>query len=124
MGTHYNKKKREELKELFLEALEDSRGMITTSCKRAGITKQTVSNWRKDDPEFARRVEEIKDAQKEWVQGQLMTMIANGSTTAAIFFLKTQCGWKEAKEVEITTKQQIDVEKVLEDISKTLGEGE
>lgn len=116
------KKQRDEKKKLFIEALEESRGMITTSCQRAGITKKTLCEWREKDSDFDERINRIKEEQKEWVQGKLMTLIENGSTVATIFFLKTQCGWRETQKLEVSTKKSIDVEKALEDIKKTLGE--
>lgn len=123
MAKHYSKKRREELKSLFLETLEESRGMITTSLAAIGVTKQTLSNWRKDDQEFSDKIDEIKDRQKEWVQGKLMTLIENGNATATIFFLKTQCGWKEAQKVEVETVGDVDVKAAIEEIRKELADG-
>lgn len=118
------KKQREEKKKLFIEALEESRGMITTSCQRAGITKKTLCEWREKDSDFDERINRIKDEQKEWVQGKLMTLIENGSTTATIFFLKTQCGWRETQKLEVEQKGEVDINAVIQELKETLKEDE
>lgn len=114
------KKQREEKKKLFIEALEESRGMITTSCQRAGITKKTLCEWREKDSDFDEHINRIKDEQKEWVQGKLMTLIENGSTTATIFFLKTQCGWRETQHIELDKTGDIDIQSAIKEIKKEL----
>jgi hypothetical protein len=125
MARPFNKKQREEKKKLFLEALEESRGMITTSAAAVGVTRETIDNWRKADQEFDKAINEIKEHQKEWVQGKLMTLIENGNTSATIFFLKTQCGWKESQKLEVENLNDIDVQAAINEIReqmKTKGE--
>lgn len=125
MARPYNKKERDEMKKLFLEALEESRGMITTSAAAVGVTRETIDNWRKADPEFDKAINEIKEHQKEWVQGKLMALIDNGNTSATIFFLKTQCGWKESQKLEVENVNDIDVQAAINEIKeqmKTKGE--
>lgn len=114
------KKKRDEKKKLFIEALEESRGMVTTSCQRAGITKKTLCEWREKDKAFDEEINRIKEEQKEWVQGRLMTLIENGNTSATIFFLKTQCGWRETQKVEVENTNDVDVREMLKELKKDL----
>lgn len=127
MARPYTKKERDKKIQLFLEALEESRGMITTSCERAGITRKTLEKWRKELPpeELEDKINNIKAAQKEWVEGKLMTLIDNGNTSATIFWLKCQAGYKEASklEVEQTGTGTINVKEALEDIKRSLTEG-
>ena len=120
MARPFNKKQRDELKKLFLEALEESRGMITTSAAAIGVTRETIDNWRKADPEFDKAINEIKEHQKEWVQGKLMTLIENGNTSATIFFLKTQCGWKESQKLEVEQVNDIDINAAIREIREQL----
>lgn len=117
------KKQRDEKKKLFIEALEESRGMVTTSCQRAGITKKTLCEWREKDKAFDEEINRIKEEQKEWVQGRLMTLIENGNTSATIFFLKTQCGWRETQKVEVEQIGDIDVQAAIKEIRKELADG-
>lgn len=120
MGKPLKKTEREEKKKLFIDAMEDSWGMIATSCKRAGISKETLSNWRKADPEFNKQIDDIKERQKDFVQGQLMTAIRNGNVAATMFFLKTQCGWRETQRLEVDTNTLPDVEKMLREMKEQM----
>ena len=102
--------------------MEDSWGMIATSCKRAGISKETLSNWRKADPEFDKQIDDIKERQKDFVQGQLMTAIRNGNVAAMMFFLKTQCQWRETQHISVDTNTLPDVEQLLKEMKRQLDE--
>lgn len=110
------KAEREKKKELILEALEETMGMITTSCERAGVSRVSFEKWRKDDPEFDGKVNAIKAKQKEFVEGQLMTAIRNGNVAAMMFFLKTQAGWRETQKIEVSETSQIDVAAALREM--------
>lgn len=123
MARPYTKKEREQKKQLFLEAYDESKGMTTTSCIRTGITKETLSNWRKADPAFDLAVREIDEKWKEWVEGQLMTLIKKGNTSATIFYLKCKAGYMEKKAIEVETKGAIDINAELEEIRRTLDDG-
>lgn len=120
MARPYNKKQRVKLKRLFLEALEESRGMITTSAAAIGVTRETIDNWRKADPGFDKAINTIKERQKEWVEGKLMTAIENGNVASIMFFLKTQCGWRETQKVEVETTNDVDVREMLKELRKDL----
>ena len=124
MARYYKKEEREEKKKLFLEAYEESKGMTTTSCMRAGITRDTLLAWRQKDKDFDSKVIEIKDKWKEWVEGRLMTLIENGNTAAVMFFLKCKGGYQEKQKVEIEQTGEIDIKAAIENIKKTLKEDE
>lgn len=124
MARYYKKEEREEKKKMFLEAYEESKGMTTTSCIRAGITRDTLLAWRKKDKDFDSKVIEIKDKWKEWVEGRLMTLIENGNTAAVMFFLKCKGGYQEKQKVEIEQTGEIDIKAAIENIKKTLKEDE
>lgn len=125
MGKSLTKAEREKKKQLFLEAYEDSCGMLTTSCERVGVSRMTIHNWRKDDPEFDAAIEAIKEKTREYVEGQLMTLIRRGTPSAIYFWLKCQAGWREQpKQVELTTPQAIDVKAALEQIKDELDKDE
>tara|TARA_R110002050_G_scaffold81055_6_gene173256 strand:- start:499 stop:732 length:234 start_codon:yes stop_codon:yes gene_type:complete len=44
----------------------------------------------KEDKEFAKAVEEIKEAQVDYVEGQLIKNISKGKETSIIFYLKSK----------------------------------
>src|SRR5690606_34267910 len=48
-------------KKRFLEALQRRKGIVTLACKEVGISSMTFYRWQKDDPEFYRKSEEIRD---------------------------------------------------------------
>ena len=123
MGKPLTKKEREEKKKLFLEALEESMGMLTTSAERAGTTRESIDNWRKLDHEFDNAIKTIKDKQKEFVEGQLMSAIRNGNVASIMFFLKTQCGWRETQHIEVEQTGDIDVAAAINEIREQLGNG-
>lgn len=75
----------------FLKALNASMGIISDACRAAGISRQTFYNWQKKDEEFATKVHEVSESQKDFVEGKLLSNIKAGDTTSIIFYLKTKC---------------------------------
>lgn len=120
MAKYYKKEEREEKKKLFLEAYEESRGMTTTSCKRAGITRDTLLSWRAKDKKFDEQVTEIKERWKEWVEGRLMTLVENGNVAATMFFLKCKGGYQEKQKIELEQTGTIDIQAELKKMKETL----
>ena len=51
-------------KESLLKALEQSLGVVTVACKKAGIPRSTFYKWMKEDEGFAKEVKEIDNLQK------------------------------------------------------------
>ena len=78
-------------KEKLLKALEETQGLIYHACKKAGnISRSTYYRYMKEDKEFAKAVEEIKEAQVDYVEGQLIKNISKGKETSIIFYLKSK----------------------------------
>lgn len=75
-------------KERYLEALEKTVGNIAAACRATGIVRQTIINWRKADPEFAQKYDELKEGITDNVETSLLKKINEGDTTAIIFYLK------------------------------------
>ena len=80
----------EEKKEKFLEALTQSRGIISTACEAIGVCRGTYYRWYNADPEFKEKVEEITETQVDFVESKLIQAIDRGDITATIFYLKTK----------------------------------
>ncbi len=74
----------------FLEAFEKSYGVVSYACKAANISRQTYYNWRKTDPEFDVRANEIEETAIDIAEGKLFSQIGSGNITAIIFYLKTK----------------------------------
>lgn len=80
----------EEKKARFLESLKAAGGIIYAACENSGISRSTYYRWRAEDPDFAQGVEEVMEAQIDFVESKLMGLIRSGDTTATIFYLKTK----------------------------------
>ena len=119
-----NKEEREAKKKAFLAAMEETGGMIATSSERVGVSRMTILNWRKTDPEFDAAIKAIKDKTNEFVESQLMTLIRRGTPSAIYFYLKCQCGWREVQRVEVEHKEAIDVKAALEEIKAELAKND
>ena len=93
-------------KDLFLKALEQSLGVVTTACRTADIPRSTYYKWLKEDTEFADKVKDIEEIALDFAESQLHTQMKDGSTSATIFYLKTKGkkrGYIEKSELDITT---------------------
>ena len=78
-------------KEKLLEALKQTQGLIYHACKKAGnISRSTYYRYMKEDKEFAKAVEDIQQAQIDYVEGQLIKNISDGKETSIIFYLKSK----------------------------------
>jgi len=99
-------------KKAMLEALEKNLGIVTTACKNVGINRTTHYAWMEQDPHYAAAVSDIKEVAIDVVESELHKQIKEGSTTATIFFLKTQGkkrGYVEKQEIEQENKGEITV---------------
>ena len=111
-------------KELMLEALKKSLGIVTTACQNVGISRVTHYEWLNTDPEYKRQVEALDDVVLDFAESKLHQSINNGSDTATIFFLKTKGkkrGYIEKQEINNTnlnidanSEQEVDKEKLIE----------
>lgn len=124
MARPYKAEEIKEKKAAFLEAFEESKGMTTTSCKRAGITRDTLLAWKKKDKKFAEKVDEIKETWKEWVEGRLMTLVENGNVAATMFFLKCKGGYQEKQRIEVEQLGGLDIEATIKEMKKELNKDE
>ena len=64
-----------------------------------GIDSDTFAAIRKRDPEVFRSYKKGKAKAIHNIGGNLIEQAKDGNTAAAIFYLKTQAGWKETPEV-------------------------
>lgn len=85
--TRMSQKKR---KELALEALENSLGIISSACRMAEIPRSVFYEWMEKDPKFAEKVNEIGELSVDFSESALLNRVRQGDTTAIIFHLKTK----------------------------------
>ena len=77
-------------KESVLKALEQSLGVVNMACKKADVPRSTFYKWMKEDDDFAQQVQDIDNIALDFVESQLHRQIADNSTAATIFYLKTK----------------------------------
>jgi len=94
--------KTEHHKKALLEALEKSLGVVTTACKIAGVGRTTYYEWYKEDQDFRNKVDDLQNVALDFAESQLHKQIADNSTSATIFYLKTKGkkrGYVERQEI-------------------------
>jgi len=74
----------------FIEILKNSLGIVTTSCKKANVSRATYYLWKNGNPEFSKLCDEVIDITVDVVEQSLLNNIIKGDTTAIIFYLKTK----------------------------------
>ena len=97
-------------KKLMIQTLEKSLGVVTTACKKVGISRQTHYRWMEEDKDYKQAVEDIKNVTIDFVESQLHMQIKDGNTAATIFYLKTQGknrGYVERQELAVTQEQPL-----------------
>lgn len=75
-----------------------------------GISYRTFQNRKRDYCDFCDAIKRGKAKANVFVGGKLMQKIKDGDTASTIFYLKSRCGWKEAKAVELTGKDGAPIE--------------
>jgi hypothetical protein len=83
-------KKRDKVKDLFIEALKNSAGNISVACRNVNISRNAFYEWQKEDEIFQEKVNEVQESLIDLVESKLMSNIADGKTAEIIFFLKTR----------------------------------
>jgi hypothetical protein len=94
--------KRERTAEKLIQAIHESKGLLTLAAKKAGVTYWTLWKYTKDYPTVAKAVEESKEGLLDLAEAKLYQEINNNNMTAIIFFLKTKGksrGYIERQEV-------------------------
>ena len=77
-------------KEMLLNALEQSLGVVTVACKKADIPRSTYYKWLSEDDEFKEKVKDIENVALDFAESQLHNQIQKNNTSATIFYLKTK----------------------------------
>jgi predicted DNA-binding transcriptional regulator AlpA len=77
-------------KNAFIESMKKTLGIVTQSCDKVGISRETYYKWMKEDPNFAKQIEYVQEIAVDFVESKLFQQIQNGDTTASIFYLKTK----------------------------------
>lgn len=129
-----SKRETKRLKALFLEGLKKTAGVQQPVVEQLGLTRQTIADWKRNDPEFDAEVDQIKEVTLDIVETQLMKKIMSGDTTSIIFYLKTKGrkrGYIEKIDAYVENKNRIDLSDItdserhaLEEIGRKVLKGE
>lgn len=89
-GQRYSKKRKAEIKKKYLAALKKTMGIVTQAAEAVGVSRTTIWQWRKEDPEFSAACEECTEVAIDFAENALMKNIQAGDTQAIKFFLSTK----------------------------------
>lgn len=100
----------EQLKKAALEAHYKNMGNVSATCAALKIGRTQFYNWKKEDEEFAKAIDEVTDFCIDHVESKLFRAINDGDLTAIIFYLKTigkKRGYIERSEIKaaVETKE-------------------
>ncbi|QDP57500.1 MAG: hypothetical protein Unbinned2072contig1001_14 [Prokaryotic dsDNA virus sp.] len=91
-------------KKSVLEALEKSLGIVSTACKKVGISRRTYYNWYNNDSVFKAAVDDINEMALDYAESKLHGLIKDSNVAAILFYLKTKGksrGFIERNEVAV-----------------------
>lgn len=112
-----------------LDALNKSSGIVATACKAAGISRFTFYKWYNEDKDFAEKVDDVKELQKDFAEALILKKMKEGDTAMIIFYAKTQMkdrGYSERVEhtgangEPLLKTTEIDINKLTEEQRKLL----
>ncbi len=89
-------------KKRFLEEFERALSIITISCARAGVGRQTYYDWINKDPIFAEMCKKVWRSQFDYVNDMLLGKIADGNLGAILFYLG-RTGTKYRDKIELSS---------------------
>lgn len=83
--------KKDRIVELFIEQLRKV-PIVQVACEKVDVSRNTVYRWRKEDPEFAKQMDEaLADGEaviNDMSESQLLTKIKNGEWPPIAFWLR------------------------------------
>lgn len=89
-----NKKERQQKKEGLKDQLDKQMGNIRLACRKIGISRNTYYRWKKEDEEWGKKMDEIKEEKDEemndYAEGKLYEHIKDDNIASLIFYLKTR----------------------------------
>ena len=101
--------------EQMITAIQDSNGILAVAARKLGCTRQTVHNYVNKFATVKAAYHDARENNIDYVEGQLMTAIKNGSVPAIMFFLKTvgkHRGYVERQELAGVKNEPLVVEYV------------
>jgi hypothetical protein len=95
-------------KELMLDALKKTLGIVTTACQKADISRQTHYEWLREDPIYKKKVDEISEMAIDFVETKMFEGVNNNDSGLIKYYLSTK--GKNRGYVERQENRQVDGE--------------
>lgn len=102
----------EKKKEMIIEALQRSLGIVTPACKEVGISRETFYKWCREDEEFKRKVDDIDEITLDFAENQLLKKIKEGSERSIMFYMKYKAR-KRGYTDELNINANVNIEQPL-----------
>ena len=77
-------------KNALIAAMNESLGIVSTACKKAGLSRKTFYKYTNEDKEFKKACQESGEIALDFAESKLFQAIKEGNMTGTIFFLKTK----------------------------------
>jgi len=105
-----DKKGKRVRQQLFLHAWISGNFSISEALRKVNISRTTLENWKKQDPEFAKLVKQIPWYRKNFFEDALSRLVAGGDSSAIIFVNKTynrDRGYNEKVEIDMNMSGEL-----------------
>lgn len=95
-------------KKLFLKQFSKDVGVVSVSCKKVNISRDTFYNWYRKDKKFKKAIDQIRDEVPDVVEDILMKKIMVDQSEKSIhFYLRSRHKkYKPKQIVEVDTKER------------------
>ena len=87
-GQKYSKAQKKAYKEKIIAKLTESGGIIKSACEALHMSRQTLLDWRKEDPEFDAACAETCEVFIDEAESKLYAAVRRGNLKAIKFFLE------------------------------------
>ena len=104
-GQKYTKAQKAEIKVKFVELLKKSGGVLKPACEALHISRHTILDWRKEDPDFAQACAETIELFIDEAESKLYAAVRRGNFKAIKFFLENKGrarGYDPHQEIDLT----------------------
>ncbi len=104
-GHRYTKAQKKVIKDKFIEALMKSGGVLKPACEALHVSRQTILDWRKADPEFDKACGEAIEVFLDEAESKLYAAVRRGNFKAIKFFLECKGrgrGYDQHQDIDLT----------------------
>lgn len=107
-------------KEEFLAELAKQNGNCYRAYTNLGLPYLRYYQWRKEDPEFNKEVENLQNCMIHVVEDRMFELIKEGNAGLVKFYLSAKGGYTEKRQIDVNTTNVVDVNQTINDIRNEL----